>query len=594
MTADSEKIMVYIPGQTISNSEPDQGKQTGNKQQIPRSLFSILVIDDDKHLATTLSKVLTAAGYACSFSFDPTEALTLTDSRPFDLIITDIHMPGMSGVDFAQTIQQRAVSSMIIFMTADAELQLISRAMTLEPFGYLEKPFKHDKLLELVAKAYERFCTVISGESERTRLTTAVQKQKQELKSQYEQRLAEKELLQGIVTHANFGLIAVDMHLTVSLVNQVACTLLSQQAQDRSVFVGAPLIRLLPVSCRSQILALCQSVQRTHQPQERTFTNPVNQRLLHATSYPIFHNNELYAVVLLIHDNTEKELLQKSLLQSAKLASIGSLAAGVAHEINNPLGFVISNINTMSKFAASLSDFARTVSTYADDPRIPKACQDELKQQAKALDLEYVLSETGTLLTETDDGLKRMARIVKDLKSFAHEDSEVPDSAQVNELIEKGLNLVRNEIKYKLEVEKSLGELPKILCFPSRLVQVFTNLFINAAQATEQNGKLIIRTSVYRDAVEVRIKDTGHGIEPQHMQRIFEPFFTTKPMGVGMGMGLSICYAIIQRHNGTITFWSEVNKGTEFVITLPIKNSLKQSKEDSTEMSTELPEVLQQ
>lgn len=585
--------MVRTTGQTISNAEPDQGKQPGNKPHIPRSLFSILVIDDDKHLATTLSKVLSAAGYACSYSFEPTEALTLTDSRPFDLIITDIHMPGMSGVDFAQRIQQRAVSSMIIFMTADAELKIISRAMTLEPFGYLEKPFKHDKLLELVAKAYERFCTVISGESERTRLTTAVQKQKQELKSQYDQRLAEKELLQGIVTHANFGLIALDMHLTVSLLNQVACTLLSQQTQDRSAFVGAPLIRLLPVACRSQILALCQSVQRTHQPQERTFTNPVNQRLLLVNSYPIFHNNELHAVVLLIQDNTEKEQLQKSLLQSAKLASIGSLAAGVAHEINNPLGFVISNTNTLSRFVTTLSDFARMFASYAGDERIPQECREELMQRVKTLDLDYVLGETGTLLIETDDGLQRMARIVKDLKSFAHEDGEIAVPDQINELLEKALNLVRSEIKYKLEVEKELAKLPEILCFPSRLVQVFTNIFVNAAQATEKSGKLIVRSSLYRDAIEIRIRDTGHGIEPEHMQRIFEPFFTTKPMGIGMGMGLSICYAIIQRHNGTITFWSEVGKGTEFTITLPVRNGLKQSKQDETDITAELPEVAQ-
>jgi signal transduction histidine kinase len=249
------------------------------------------------------------------------------------------------------------------------------------------------------------------------------------------------------------------------------------------------------------------------------------------------------------------------LLQSEKMASIGQLAAGVAHEINNPIGFVNSNLGTLGNYIGDLLRLAEAAA----------ACP-EGKAVADKIDLDFLRGDIPALLAESKDGLNRVRKIVQDLKDFSRVGEVHWQSADLHQGLDSTLNIVNNEIKYKCSVTKQYGVLPPIYCLPSQLNQVFMNLLVNAAQAIEKHGEILIRTEcVGTHAVRVSISDTGSGIPPEHLNRLFEPFFTTKPVGKGTGLGLSLAWGIIARHHGRIDVESKVGKGTTFTITLPIK-----------------------
>lgn len=259
----------------------------------------------------------------------------------------------------------------------------------------------------------------------------------------------------------------------------------------------------------------------------------------------------------------ENELLEAhgQLLQSEKMASIGQLAAGVAHEINNPIGFVSSNLGTLGNYISDLLSLAETARTCAEG-----------KALADKIDLDFLSSDIPALLAESKEGLHRVMKIVQDLKDFSRVGEIHWQIADLHEGLDSTLNIAANEIKYKCTVTKHYGEIPPIYCLPSQLNQVFMNLVVNAAQAIETQGEITIRTEcVGSEAIRISISDTGGGIAPEHINHLFEPFFTTKPIGKGTGLGLSLAWGIIVRHHGRIEVTSELGKGTTFVITLPIR-----------------------
>lgn len=271
----------------------------------------------------------------------------------------------------------------------------------------------------------------------------------------------------------------------------------------------------------------------------------------------------------------QEELLRKlaqansQLLQSEKLAAIGQLAAGVAHEINNPIGFVSSNLHTLQRYQETLWSVLDAYE--AEESVLPEPVRAALASTREQADLVYLKEDLATLLKESVDGLQRVTRIVRDLKNFAHVDEADVQWADLEAGLDSTLNVAWNEIKYKAEVIKEYGGIPKVECVASQINQVFMNLLINAAQAIEQNGKITLRTRLVGDRVAIEIADTGSGIAPQHIERIFEPFFTTKPVGKGTGLGLSLTHSIVKKHGGTIEVSSEVGVGTTFRVLLPIR-----------------------
>ncbi len=260
---------------------------------------------------------------------------------------------------------------------------------------------------------------------------------------------------------------------------------------------------------------------------------------------------------------------QAKVVQQEKMASIGQLAAGVAHEINNPMGFISSNLSTLVKYMERYNEFilaqSEAIETFSD-----KAGIEVLRNKRKALKLDYIMEDCKALITESLDGAERVRTIVQNLKSFSRVDDAESKSADINECITSTINIVWNELKYKATLVKELGDIPLTRCYPQQINQVFLNLLINAGQAIEKQGEIRVKTWHDSGAVYASVSDTGCGMPAEVVSRIFEPFFTTKELGKGTGLGLSITYDIIKTHNGEITVESEPNKGTTFTVRLPL------------------------
>jgi two-component system NtrC family sensor kinase len=265
----------------------------------------------------------------------------------------------------------------------------------------------------------------------------------------------------------------------------------------------------------------------------------------------------------------ELKTTQTHVLQQEKMASIGLLAAGVAHEINNPMGFISSNLGTLKKYLDKRSEYMAALERLVEQVK-DQAAQAELKEKRTALKIDFIAEDIKDLIKESLEGADRVKKIVQDLKSFSRVDQSEYKHANINECIETTINIVWNELKYKATVNKEYGEIPLTKCYPQQLNQVFMNLLVNAAHAIEKQGVITIRTWREDSFILASITDTGCGMEPGIVNRIFEPFFTTKEVGKGTGLGLSITYDIVKKHGGEITVQSAPGKGTTFTVRIPL------------------------
>ena len=262
------------------------------------------------------------------------------------------------------------------------------------------------------------------------------------------------------------------------------------------------------------------------------------------------------------------------LIQSEKLASIGQLAAGVAHEINNPIGFIFSNFGTLEKY---LQDLFQMLSAYeqAESELGVSPVAAKLRALHDELEIDYLKDDIPSLMSESRDGIQRVRKIVQDLKDFSRVDARQEwEWVNLHNGLNSTLNIVNNEIKYKADVVRVFGELPEVQCLPSEINQVFMNLLVNAAHSiTAERGTITLRTGHEGAEVWVEVADNGCGIAPENLSRIFDPFFTTKPVGQGTGLGLSLSYGIVQKHAGRMEVSSQLGQGTCFRITLPVRQA---------------------
>lgn len=298
----------------------------------------------------------------------------------------------------------------------------------------------------------------------------------------------------------------------------------------------------------------------------------------HSTSDEIYRIGEHFNNMMHIVEANHKALAtaysnlktsQQHVVRQEKMASIGQLSAGVAHEINNPIAFISSNLKTLNKYSAKFAEFIKEQTIIIDALASPEQME-HLSAKRKKLMLDYALEDVAGLIDETIEGSERVKLIVQNLKTFSRSDEAVQKQADINECIQSTLNIVWNEIKYKAEVSSDYGELPLVTCHPQQLNQVFMNLLVNASQAIEKDGIITITTREDNGFVKISISDNGSGIEESKIVKIFDPFYTTKPVGQGTGLGLSISNEIIQQHGGTITVESEPGKGTTFIIAIPV------------------------
>ncbi len=279
---------------------------------------------------------------------------------------------------------------------------------------------------------------------------------------------------------------------------------------------------------------------------------------------------------------------QSQLVHSEKMASLGQLTAGIAHEINNPINFISSGMNSMKMSIESMKEIIETYGRLeeGDDP---KELIEEIKELKEEHEFDELMDELDDLIKDINYGVQRTIEIVKGLRVFSRLDEEEAKMANINENIDATLTLLKNKTKNRIKVSKYYDEkMGDIECFPGQLNQVFMNILNNAIQAIPEDrkdGEITIYTEEEKEQVVIRLKDNGSGIPDEIKSRIWEPFFTTKAVGVGTGLGMSITFGIIEKHNGKIDLQSEVGKGTEFVISLPKKIELaqKEQKEKVTE-----------
>lgn len=255
--------------------------------------------------------------------------------------------------------------------------------------------------------------------------------------------------------------------------------------------------------------------------------------------------------------------VQRQLMQSEKMAAVGQLAAGVAHEINNPVGFVFSNLGTLAGYVRDLLKLTDAIDSATDIV--------QLREAKAAIDYVYIRDDIESLIAESEDGIDRIRRIITALKDFSHQDAEEYQAADINRAIETTLRVVNAELKYKAEVVTELGDLPEVECVASQIKQVVLNLLVNAAHAMESFGRIVVRSGVKGGLAWFEVEDNGCGMSPEVQIRIFEPFYTTKPIGTGTGLGLSLSYNIVEKHHGRIELHSRPGEGTRFRVWLPVQ-----------------------
>ncbi len=311
------------------------------------------------------------------------------------------------------------------------------------------------------------------------------------------------------------------------------------------------------------------------------------------------------AVLIVAEDVTERERAEVELRHAQKLEAVGGLAAGIAHELNTPIQFIGDNTRFLQDGFASLNEVIalyRKLNRAAANGNIDKTLVEEVSRSEQAAELDYLTTEIPQAIRQSLEGVERVATIVRAMKEFAHPDRHEKVAADLNKAIQNTLTVARNELKYVADVETDLGDLPPVLCHVGDINQVLLNILVNAAhaigdvaQGAGKRGKIRVETRAESKFVRIAITDTGGGIPPEIRDKIFEPFFTTKEVGHGTGQGLTIVRSIVvEKHGGTVTFNSEVGRGTTFVIRLPIHGAPEPVEAMADEALISTPHHLQQ
>jgi len=405
----------------------------------------ILIVDDEESVRGLFAEYL-SRNYSCAQAADAQEALELLAREPFALVLTDIQMPGLGGIELLRKIAELYADTAVIIVSGIDRIQRVIDAIRVGASDYIVKPCELDVLALRVERALER----------RTLLRNAG-KYKQDL----ELRNAE-----------------------------------------------------------------------------------------------------------LARRKAELERLQAQITQAEKMASLGQMAAGIAHELNNPAGFIYSNIDLLKNYVARLERYLSAV----DQTTFPPEAATRLNELREQIDYDNIVADLSSILTDCYIGAERIRDVVQNLRLFSRLDEADFKRVDLNEGIESTLRLL--SLYYRdgrITLLPDFGDLPQVNCYAALLNQVWMNLLMNAAQAIgEADGEVRISTRSEGDHVVATFSDNGGGIAPDNLKRVFDPFFTTKPVGEGTGLGLSISHSIIQRHGGKIEVKSVFGKGTTFTISIPV------------------------
>ncbi|MCH2171214.1 ATP-binding protein [Myxococcota bacterium] len=387
----------------------------------------------------------------------------------------------------------------------------------------------------------------------------------------------------SIIQNLNTAVLVVDLDGRIMSTNPPAEQILGESPAQ---LLGEPVARWLASSGEALVRSTLERGER-FRAVESFLTLGDGARLPIGISWaPLMDaDGQRYGAVATFQDLTGIKQLQNQVLQTEKLASIGQLAAGVAHEVNNPMGFIHANLFQMAEYVSDLRrvwegvEALRKAAAQVDSEEL-RSVGAQLTALAEEADVDFVLSDLGKAIRESQEGSERIRHIVQDLRDFSHQDSGQRGMADVNQCVDSTASIVWPMMKHLVVLEKEYGEIPLVPGYAMQLKQVFMNLLVNAYQAIEERvgdtaetGTVRLTTRSDETGVFVTVEDTGTGIPEDRVSRIFDPFFTTKSVGNGTGLGLSTCYSIVQRHGGRIDVESTVGEGSTFQLWLPLEGS---------------------
>ena len=544
----------------------------------------ILIVDDEEANLKYMSTLISRYGYIFDAARNGIEAIEKTKKINPDIILLDILMPEMDGIEACKRLKEdpetRHIPIIVLTALEDKETKIESLKAGANDF--LSKPVDN---MELIARI-KNFLQLKNLEEikKNNEILTGTIKAIEIAKREWEQTM---DCINDIVIliDASDNIIRCNKILT-ALTGRSYSELLNRKWQDvfkesgfsykisssGSIEYYHPggryfnydiyyVKNLGTASTYTAVITLQDITDRKKREEERERTE---EELKKSKEMLEAHHKELEKAY------AELKAAQSQILQQEKMASIGQLAAGIAHEVNNPVGFIMSNLSSLQKYVSRLSEFidvqTETIKKLSGDGKILNA----ITESRKSLKVDYIIDDLGNLIRESLDGAERVKKIVQDLKSFSRIDEAEWKMADINAGIESTINMVWNELKYKATVKKEYGDIPLTKCNPGQLNQVFMNILVNAAHAIEKQGEITMKTWHDNGYIYISISDTGCGIPADKIDRIFEPFFTTKEVGKGTGLGLSIAYDIVKKHNGDIIVESEVGKGTTFTVKVPV------------------------
>ncbi len=544
----------------------------------------ILIVDDEEANLKYMSTLISRYGYIFDAARNGIEAIEKTKKINPDIILLDILMPEMDGIEACKRLKEdpetRHIPIIVLTALEDKETKIESLKAGANDF--LSKPVDN---MELIARI-KNFLQLKNLEEikKNNEILTGTIKAIEIAKREWEQTM---DCINDIVIliDASDNIIRCNKILT-ALTGRSYSELLNRKWQDvfkesgfsykisssGSIEYYHPggryfnydiyyVKNLGTASTYTAVITLQDITDRKKREEERERTE---EELKKSKEMLEAHHKELEKAY------AELKAAQSQILQQEKMASIGQLAAGIAHEVNNPVGFIMSNLSSLQKYVSRLSEFidvqTETIKKLSGDGKILNA----ITESRKSLKVDYIIDDLGNLIRESLDGAERVKKIVQDLKSFSRIDEAEWKMADINAGIESTINMVWNELKYKATVKKEYGDIPLTKCNPGQLNQVFMNMLINAAHAIEKQGEITVKTWHGSGFIYISISDTGKGIPSENLNRIFEPFFTTKEVGKGTGLGLSIAYDIVKKHNGDITVESKAGKGSAFTIKIPV------------------------